>query len=291
MFVYRYCKNILGYDKPDYKESTQMMLTPILTPATVPTHNQFEKEMIDLNERVRNYSRVRYNLDTDPDLDYTRMNTSSNTDLNTSVTEREPVIRPTPKITFSSEVDMNKKKDIYTETILRDRYHHFVRSRCYEHKLKHVHKLNIRYQNPPEDMTENIVKYIIRNYDNDQTCRWSKCLGEKGDLTSRKHVQPEVKAFTSDGPIQFSPSAKFSVLYLLDLRQMFTHDLITLWKVNLHSDSDEFKNIKMNKDETLNVQRLSGRRPRITWNALHKQIGKHCKIVYSGSFDNIFNVN
>jgi hypothetical protein len=53
----------------------------------------------------------------------------------------------------------------------------------------------------------------------------------------------EVKSFTSNGPSQFGPDKKFSVLYFLDLRKWLDDEII-LWKVNLNYLSDEFKPLK-----------------------------------------------
>jgi len=155
--------------------------------------------------------------------------------------------------------------------------------------------ISIRQQNPPEDITENIVKYIIRKYENDNTCIWCKGVNKKyklkGDLYSNnydKNYPIEVKSFTSDGPSQFGPNKKFGKLYFLDLRN-WLNNIIILWKVNLSNESETFKNIKMNKNQTHKEQCDEKRRPHISWDKLYPQIHEYCEKIYEGSFDEIIN--
>jgi len=97
----------------------------------------------------------------------------------------------------------------------------------------------------------------------------------------------EIKSFTSIGPSQFGPDNKFSVLYFLDLRD-FLENKIILCKVNLNSESLEFKNIKINKNQTMQEQFLQGRRPHINFNNIYSQINNYCEKIYEGTFENIF---
>lgn len=181
-------------------------------------------------------------------------------------------------------------QDKYTPIILRQRYYFFKNAYIELSKLITTTQLPIRHQNPPEDITENIAKFIIRNYDNDISCKWAKEIGLNGDLYSNKYDSKsllEVKAFISDGPTQFGPKKKFSVLYFLDLRNWIS-DKIILWRVNLTNESAEIKQIKMNKMQTHENQCDQGRRPRITWDKLYPQISDHCVKIYEGTFENIF---
>jgi hypothetical protein len=183
--------------------------------------------------------------------------------------------------------------DKYTEEILNARYNEYKQSYLSVNELK-LKGIPIRQQNPPEDITENMVKFIIRNYENDSSCVWCKGIdkkhGLKGDLYSNKYDKNsplEVKSFTSNGPSQFGPNKKFSVLYFLDLRNWLKDDIV-LWKINLTNDSPEFKNIKMNKTQTHSDQCEEGRRPHISWDKLYPQIHEFCIQVYKGPFQNIF---
>jgi hypothetical protein len=180
--------------------------------------------------------------------------------------------------------------DNYTRDILSIRFTSYKRG-CEElNTIINEKGLPIRHQNPPEDVTENIVKFIIQNYDNDLSCKWAKGVGIKGDLYSDKYdvsFPIEVKAFTSNGPSQFGPKKKFGVLYFLDMRNWLS-DRFILWKVNLTSESPEIKQIKMNKTQTHEEQCSSGRRPHISWDKLYPQIMDYCVKVFEGPFEDIF---
>jgi hypothetical protein len=204
-----------------------------------------------------------------------------------SKTQRNP---RKPKV---QEQNILIKEDVYTADILRNRYNRFQSDSIYLTELINKTGLPIRHQNPPEDITENIAKFIIQNYDNDPSCKWAKGMGMKGDLYSEKYSMespPEVKAFTSNGPSQFGPKKKFGVLYFLDLRK-WLEDQIVLWRVNLTDESPEMKKIKMNKTQTHEEQCSEGRRPHISWDKLYPQISEHCVKIYEGTFEGIFNVN
>ena len=183
-----------------------------------------------------------------------------------------------------------EQDDKYTQDVCRTRYKLYYDAYMNTVEIIKTTGLPIRHQNPPEDLTENIVKFIVQNYDNDPSCKWAKGLKLKGDLYSDKyHIDspPEVKAFTSGGPSQFGPTKKFGVLYFLDLRK-WLDDKITLWRVNLTNESTIWKNIKMNKKETNEDQCVAGRRPHISWDKIHPQISDYCVKVYEGNFEGIF---
>lgn len=180
--------------------------------------------------------------------------------------------------------------DKYTAIILRSQYSRYKQN--YEETAKIIQQtgLPIRHQNPPEDITENIAKFIIQNYDGDTSCKWAKSLGIKGDLYSDKYtidMPIEIKSFTSDGPSSFGPNKKFGVLYFLNMRG-WLEDRIILWKVNLTSESPEWKQLKMNKNQTHEEQCKEKRRPHISWDKIYPQIENHCNKVYDGTFENIF---
>jgi len=180
------------------------------------------------------------------------------------------------------------KHDNYSQEVLQKRYKMYLDKYMETAKLIET-GLPIRHENPPEDITENITKFIINKHDNDPSCKWAKSMGLKGDLYSDKYkdAPPEVKAFTSNGPSQFGPKKKFGVLYFLDMRE-WLQDIIVLWRVNLTNDSPEWKKIKMNKTQTHEDQCDEGRRPHISWDKIYPQIAEHCVKVYEGTFENIF---
>ena len=180
--------------------------------------------------------------------------------------------------------------DKYTAEILTVRYRSYADDYRKTIEIKQTSGLPIRHQNPPEDITENIAKFIIQNYDDDRSCKWAKSIGIKGDLYSDKYSVDspiEIKSFTSDGPSSFGPNKKFGVLYFLDMRG-WLENVIILWKVNLTNESPSWKQIKMNKTQTHEDQCKEQRRPHISWDKLYPQIENYCTKIYEGSFDNIF---
>ena len=179
--------------------------------------------------------------------------------------------------------------DNYTESILRHRYNKFLTSYIDDSEI--IKKgILLRHQNPPEDITENITKFIIQNYEKDLSCKWAKSIGLKGDLYSDKYNPEspiEVKAFTSDGPSSFGPKKKFGVIYFLDMRN-WVQDSFKLWKVNVSNDSLEWKQLQMNKKQTHGEQCEEGRRPHISWDKIYLQIPNKCVKIYDGNFEGIF---
>lgn len=190
----------------------------------------------------------------------------------------------------SKQEERLKMPDSYTCDILRKRFYMYKEKYNETANIIKSTGLPIRHENPPEDITENIVKYILINYENDKTCKWAKAIGIKGDLYSAKYntdYPPEVKAFTSNGPSQFGPKKKFGVLYFLDMRK-WLDDTIILWRVNVTNESPNWKNVKMNKTQTNEDQCEQGRRPHISWDKLSPQITEYSVKVYEGSFEGIF---
>jgi hypothetical protein len=190
--------------------------------------------------------------------------------------------------------DPSTMPDNYSEDILRRRLAIFIEWHNQVIDMNKEFGLCIRNVNVPEDISENIVKFIARNHDDDASCKWAKCLGLNGDLYSNKYPAvspPEVKAFMSDGPSSFGPKKKFGAIYFLDLRELLT-DKITLWKIMLTNESQEWKQLKMNKTQTHEEQSNQGRRPHISWDSIYKQIKDKCpdkcEKVYEGSFEGIF---
>jgi len=180
-------------------------------------------------------------------------------------------------------------EDEYTEEVLRSRMQWFYMT--YDHYKQY--NLPLRCINFPEDISENMVKFIIRNFENDPSCKWAKCIGKSGDLASANYPDEypiEVKGFTSDGPSQFGPSKKFGVIYFLDARN-WRENKYALWKVSLTNESPEIKSVIMNKKkgQTFEDQCGEGRRPHINWDSLYPQIRDHCTKIYEGSFEGIFN--
>ena len=175
-------------------------------------------------------------------------------------------------------------EDTYTEAVLKEQFNlhkNYVKGRIESSTRL---KINFRFPSIPEDISENIVKFIIQNWGGDKTSNWN-C--GRGDLFSKKEGKQECKCFTSDGPPSFTPSSEWDVIYFLDARG-WLQDKFILHRVNLKRTSDECKNIKVSKSQTFDDQCKQTRRPRIVWDSLHPQIAKHCSQVFEGTFEEIF---
>jgi hypothetical protein len=185
--------------------------------------------------------------------------------------------------------------DKYNENILRTRFNQYKNNTRVLVDIIGDTGLPIRNENPPEDITENIVKFILKNKRGDTTCVWAKSVGRPGDLYSNmEHIQ-EVKAFTSDGPCSFGPKKVFHVIYFLDLRE-WLNDRFVLWRINLSSASEEWKKLKMNSRQTFEDHCNLGRRPHIGFDKIYEQLKDLrmssgvpvCSKIYEGTFENIF---
>ena len=181
--------------------------------------------------------------------------------------------------------------DNYTKEVLNRRFMSHTRYVSETLKIIEETGLPIRCPNMPEDISENIVKFVIQNYVGDTTSKWAKCMGKKtGDLISDIENVQEVKCFTSDGPNSYGPTAKHNILYFLDAREWLS-DKLVVWRVALSNTSPEWKRVKMNKKkgETHEDQSGQGRRPRIPWHELYPQVKDYCTKVFEGKFEDVFN--
>jgi hypothetical protein len=175
--------------------------------------------------------------------------------------------------------------DTYTEQLLKEQY--ALHKSYVIGRINTTTKIGIKVRLPsiPEDISENIIKHIIRNKTGDTTTRWD-C--KNGDLHSQKEGKQECKCFTSDGPPSFTPTSDWDVIYFLDARNWIYNDKFILYRIPLKRTSNEWKNIKVNKIQTFEDQTKQGRRPRITWDSLYPQIQNYCNKVYEGTFNDIF---
>lgn len=144
-------------------------------------------------------------------------------------------------------------------------------------------KPNVKYRLPvfPEDISENLVKYIIKKKEGNTFSR--KKSG--GDLVSPQDgTRIEVKCFTSTGPSSFGPKEKWDSIYFFDAMNILTHNSeCILYKIEESNDSEIFQNIKVNKNETFKDQCLQQRRPRIAFSKISQQIPANIQKVFQGN--------
>ena len=174
-----------------------------------------------------------------------------------------------------------EKVDTYTTCVLRTQYN--LHKEYVIRRKQSGKDLDITFRFPciPEDISENIVKFIIHK-NGDKTSSWN-C---GGDLLSKIEGKQECKCFTSDGPPSFTPSSEWDIIYFLDARK-WLDDVFTLYRVNLRRTSEEWKKIKVSKTQTFDDQCQQGRRPRITWESLYPQITEYTTKIYEGKFEDI----
>jgi hypothetical protein len=177
--------------------------------------------------------------------------------------------------------------DKYTEDVLRRRYMRYKTNALEDLELIRTSGIKFRLANPPEDITENLVKFIIRNKLSDASCVWAREAKLPGDLYSSTQKVIEAKSFTSDGPCSFGPEKAFNVIYFLDMRAWLA-DRIVLWRVNLTNESPVWKGMKMNATQTFDDQCKQGRRPHIGWEKLYEQLAEHTELIYDGTFEGTF---
>lgn len=170
----------------------------------------------------------------------------------------------------------------YTQNTLRTQY--ALHKMYVEGRKKITSKM--RLPGFPEDISENIIKYIIQNKLGDRTTTWRY---KTGDLYSEVEGKQECKCFSSEGPSSFTPISDWDVIYFLDARRWFDEDFFILYRIPLKRTSEEWKNIKVNDTQTFEDQAKQRRRPRISWSRLYPQIYMHCEKVYEGHFEDIFN--
>ena len=168
-------------------------------------------------------------------------------------------------------------KDIYTKNVLKEQ---FLLHK--EYVLKRKQLKCVRLPGIPEDISENIIKFILHKVgitDSTWNCK-------TGDLYSRTEGVQECKCFTSIGPMSFSPSSDWDCIYFLDARE-WLHDTFKLYKCNHKKSSSEWKNLKVNKLQTFEDQCKQQRRPRMNWSLISSQI--ECELIFEGLFNDIVN--
>lgn len=148
----------------------------------------------------------------------------------------------------------------------------------------------IRHSNFPSDITENIVRKVLQKIYS-YPVYWNI---QKGDLeirTGSKVIKCEVKGsldLRHGGPSSFGPKEKWDRLYFVDCR-LFRENKFKVYEVKLSNKSKYWKNMKMNKTkrESFEDQCKQGRRPRITFTSIKKQLEKKCRLIFDGFLEEL----
>lgn len=177
-------------------------------------------------------------------------------------------------------------EDTYSEDLLRESFTDFRTHYAKRLAMKERTNGAIRCPNTPEDISENFLKFVIRNKVG-VSSSWAKLVGRNGDLWSDVEGVQECKWITSEGPCSFGPDKDWAVIYFGDAREWLS-DKFRIYRVDLTAKSPEWQAIRMSATETFGQQCAQGRRPHIGWEALRPQLGEHCKLIYEGGFEGIF---
>jgi len=110
-----------------------------------------------------------------------------------------------------------------------------------------IHKKNIRNDNFPSHLSENIAKFaIFKKY---STMPWWDT--DKGDLIivniaggGEVIKRIEVKAFMSDGPSSFGPTETWNWLYFVDAKDTLT-GFFKVYEIKCSNTSEEMKNVRI----------------------------------------------
>ena len=183
---------------------------------------------------------------------------------------------------------MNKKLcDFFTINMVIEYIDFFNRSILFidEMNKKLKNEKVIRLPNYPSEITENIVKFAI--------CKGTGFMPnwntKKGDLVLL-NKQIEVKGsvdLLNGGPSSFGPTENWDIIYFIDCVNSIKKEF-KIWKINLSNTSDEWKQIKVNKNETYYDQCLKGRRPRINFPKIIGQIPKKfVSIIFDGHINSL----
>lgn len=143
-------------------------------------------------------------------------------------------------------------------------------------------KRQIRNENFPSEISENIAKYALYKY--------YKIFGSwevsSGDLVFL-NKKVEVKGFMSSGPSSFGPNETWDILCFVDSSKHL-NNFFTVYLFNISSIDNKWLNMKVNKKETIKMQSSNKRRPRITFNKIKKHLINDYKIIFQGTIEEFF---
>jgi hypothetical protein len=162
----------------------------------------------------------------------------------------------------------------------------FMLHHTYVTLTKKMNAPGVRLPNFPEDISENMIKYFLIYHKKHSVTR--DC---KGDLSSKEEGKVECKCFTSNGPISFTPTSNWDVIYFLDARE-WLNKRFKLYRLGWSMKEDNWQQIVINKTKeprTFKGQTANQkRRPRISWEDLYPQISEYTELIFDGVFEDIY---
>lgn len=152
-----------------------------------------------------------------------------------------------------------------TSVILSTMYYFYNRINQCVDMLKNHHFKRVRRMNFPEVISEYIAYLLLSK---------NRKINEKvkaGDLEEEidgAFERIEIKCTASAGPISFGPTERWKKLYIFKVQR----DMYMLYLINVSSNSETWKNIKLSKKNTFEDHRRAGKRPRISFDSLANQV-------------------
>jgi len=180
---------------------------------------------------------------------------------------------------FMCRSNLQKLKDQVTFFIVTDLLRKYTDHYRYICELNDkLIKKKIRHANFPPEISENLIKFIIfQRYHVMPT--WDT---DTGDLQCGMLVL-EVKAFSSFGPTTFGPNEKWDRIYFLDATR-FAESIFKVYECKLKNTSSAWRALKINSTETFEDQCRQGRRPRIRFHDIYRQLRSHCHLIFDDEF-------
>ncbi len=180
-----------------------------------------------------------------------------------------------------------KLKDEFNSKLIKKALtNHIDNTKCIKTINKQLKYKKFRNTNFPSEISENIVKYAIRQYYH--ICpTWDT---KKGDLiidllTYEKTI--EVKGFSSKGPSSFGPKESWDIIYFIDCSQYSCKKFI-VYEIRLSNRNPRWYNLKMNSRQTYKQVCLQGKRPRISFDKILSQIKKkYIRIIFDGMINKL----
>ena len=96
----------------------------------------------------------------------------------------------------------------------------------------------------------------------------------------------EVKCFSTKSPSSFGPKEKWDYIYFLDALD-FKNKNFKLYEIRLSNTNKTWNDLKINRNETYKMFCDSGKRPRIHFEEVKKQLSDNCKLIWSGNINDL----
>jgi hypothetical protein len=140
------------------------------------------------------------------------------------------------------------------------------------------HARAIRRANFPSEISENIVRIILS--ERGVNADWNT---KSGDLQGDDGSAIEIKAFSSNGPTSFGPTENWDSLYVIDCSKYESRKFV-LYHIPLSNKAEEWRSLKVSKRETFGQSCDKGKRPRLSFKELKKQLGSLVSVIFDETF-------